>query len=115
MPAGPPPGEGGRCDGGDPSRERTGTNCFCCHSQFGVAGSAVGAVDRVIVVGADGKGVDMAVNPYGNFFRHRKLEPPLRARVVLVDGQVREMRGDAPHGSCNACHVEGGLAAILGR
>lgn len=93
------------CADGDPDRERYGTDCLCCHTgQFSVAGSVSPAVARVVVTDATGNRFDIAVNPYGNFFRHTPLVAPLRASLVFTDGGTREMRGDAPSGACNGCH-----------
>jgi hypothetical protein len=98
-----PASQGGRPDG-DETRERAGSNCFTCHSQFSVAGTAQsGGVRKIELTDSDGAKAIMYPNPYGNFFRHVRLEPPFDIRVTMKDGSIREMR-DAPHGSCNACH-----------
>jgi len=98
------------CADGDPLQERYGTDCLCCHrNEFGVAGSVDLAGDAppvalVIVEDRSGVRAQMAPNPYGNFFRHVQLQPPLRAWVVGRDGGVAAMGMEAPHGSCNRCH-----------
>lgn len=89
------------------TKERYGTSCLCCHAnEFGVAGSLPrdAGVSSVVVVDRDGRSTDMASDVFDNFFQHRQLTPPLRATVRFADGAVSSMKGDAPHGSCNACH-----------
>jgi hypothetical protein len=54
----------------------------------------------------------MMPNGYGNFFRHEPLVPPLAASLVSPDGQTVEMRGEAPHGSCNRCHTLAGAGLL---
>ena len=96
------------------AEERHGTDCVCCHEEFGVAGSidpAGSSVALVRVVDARGRRAEMVPNPYGNFFRHFALEPPLTVSVQGQDGTWLPMRDPAPHGSCNRCHrAEGGPA-----
>jgi hypothetical protein len=96
----------GPCRDGDPNRERWGTSCLCCHTHdFGVAGSVAkgsGVVD-VFVEDRDGRTAQMSPDIFDNFFRHRKLTPPLVATVTFADGEQRVMPA-APHGSCNGCH-----------
>jgi hypothetical protein len=96
----------GPCGDGDPNHERWGTSCLCCHRHdFGVAGSIAkgsGVVD-ILVEDRDGRTAEMSPDIFDNFFRHRKLTPPLVATITFVDGEQRVMR-DAPHGSCNGCH-----------
>ncbi len=107
---GPRPG----CIDGKREEQRHGTACLCCHSaEFGVAGS----VDRegppvVRVVVSDGHGnvADAVPNGFGNFFRHLKLTPPLRATVYGADGRTLTMRAPASSGDCNSCHRRGGEA-----
>ncbi len=97
----------GACDDGDPTRERWGANCLCCHAdEFGVAGSLPkdAGIATVFVVDNDGRTAEMSPDIFDNFFRHRKLTPPLRATVRFTDGSARSMKSPAPHGSCNACH-----------
>src|SRR5262245_37393647 len=99
------------CIDGDESRERHGTDCLCCHAEdFSVAGSIASspsAIARVEVTDSAGFELVMPVDPYGNFFQHEAVVPPLRARTVDVRGEVRTMTGEAPHGSCNRCHRPG--------
>jgi hypothetical protein len=96
----------GPCRDGDPNRERWGTSCLCCHTHdFGVAGSIAegsGVVD-ILVEDRDGRTAQMSPDIFDNFFRHRKLSPPLVATVTFADGDQRVMPA-APHGSCNGCH-----------
>lgn len=106
----------GACRSGEPSLERHGTSCMCCHEgTFSVAGSIArdAGVAWILVTDRDGRNLQMAVNPHDNFFRHRQLNPPLTATIVFEDGEVRTMREPAPHGSCNGCHGE--TAKTLGR
>ena len=104
------------CIDGDPDRESFGTDCLCCHTgQFSVAGSVAPNVARVLVTDSVGERFDIAVNPYGNFFRHAPLVPPLKASIVLADGGTRAMEGAAPSGACNACHGETATAARIGQ
>ncbi len=107
------PAEQRYCSGGDPLRERYGTDCLCCHEELGVAGSVDvdgPPIARVVVTDARGRRAIMAPNPYGNFFRHVRLEPPLEVLVEAVDGRVLEMQSKSPHGSCNGCHRPEGPA-----
>ncbi len=96
----------GLCRDGDPNRERWGTSCLCCHTHdFGVAGSVAprsGVVD-ILIEDRNGRTAEMSPNIFDNFFRHRKLTPPLVATITFADGEQRVMR-DSPHGSCNGCH-----------
>ncbi len=109
-----PPDDAAACDPGDPQRERHGTSCLCCHTgDFTVAGSidlTGPAVARVEVTDGFGNRAVMSPNPYGNFFRHNPLVPPLRVKVVGPDGSERSMRMPAPHTNCNECHRPGGAA-----
>jgi hypothetical protein len=94
------------CRDGDPDRERWGTSCLCCHTHdFGVAGSIAPSsqVVDIFVEDRDGRTAEMSPDIFDNFFRHRKLTPPLVATVTFADGDRRVMR-EVPHGSCNACH-----------
>lgn len=105
----------GPCTEGDPSKERHGSSCLCCHkSDFGVAGSvaADAGIAEIIVWDKNGDTAQMAPNPHDNFFRRRKLEPPISAVIFFDDGTQKTMSAPAPHGSCNACH--GQSVAMLG-
>jgi hypothetical protein len=104
----------GPCRDGSEWQQRHGTSCLCCHKEFGVAGSVAhdGGVATILITDSEGRQVEMAPNPYDNFFRHRQLTPPFRAQLTFADGEVRRMSKDAPHGSCNACH--GSIASALG-
>jgi hypothetical protein len=111
--SGPPPGEGGPRDG-DIFDQRSGSNCFACHTQFRVAGTIKDRdVARVELTDRNGVEARMVPNEHGNFFRHHLLEPPFDVRIVYRDGRVRKM-DEAPHGSCNACHhdLPGGRGAL---
>jgi len=104
------------CREGDPAAERWGTDCLCCHEELGVAGSVDPAgptIARVVVVDGRGRRAVMSPNPYGNFFRHVQLEPPLEIRVEGPDGSVSVMQGLSPHGSCNRCHGQAGGPAVV--
>jgi hypothetical protein len=102
--------QGGHPDG-DEARERAGSNCFTCHSQFSVAGTVhTREVAKIELVDQENVRSIMYPNPYGNFFRHIALVPPFDVRLTMKDGTVREMR-NAPHGSCNACHNDLGTRA----
>lgn len=98
----------GPCRDGSEWRQRHGTSCVCCHKEFGVAGSVAhdAGVATVLVTDRNGREVEIAPNPFDNFFRHARMEPPLRAKIVFNNGEVRAMSEAAPHGSCNACHGE---------
>jgi hypothetical protein len=115
----PMPPDASSCRNGDEAVQRHGTPCLCCHGdEFGVAGSidpAGPAVARIVVTGADGDVADMALNPFGNFFRHFPLATPVSAVVVSPDGRSIAMRELAPSADCNACHYAGGpVAPIVG-
>jgi hypothetical protein len=89
---------------GDPDRERAGTNCFACHSQFKLAGTVRDpSIEYVDIRDTNGIATRLYPNGNRNFFRHHLLEPPFEVIMVGVDGRRRVMH-DAPHGSCNACH-----------
>ncbi len=109
-----PPADAASCDQGDPKRERFGTNCLCCHTgDFTVAGSIdlLGApVARVVVTDANGNRAEMTPDPFGNFFRHVPLSPPLTAVAFGPDGRARAMQMPAPHAACNECHHPNGVA-----
>ena len=94
----------GACVDGSEFVQRHGTNCVCCHTEFGVAGSVMhdAGVVEVLVTDRNGVEVEIAPNPFDNFFRHYALEPPFRAQITMADGSVRVMDERAPHGSCNA-------------
>ena len=102
----PVPADFGPCRDGNPARERWGTSCLCCHTgEFGVAGSLApdsGVVD-IFVEDRDGRTAEMSPDIFDNFFRHRKLTPPLSTTITFADGDQRRMQA-VPHGSCNACH-----------
>lgn len=105
------------CALGDEKRERWGTACLCCHADtFGVGGSLSRErnVARIVVRDGFGDVADMTPNPFSNFFQHLKLRGELDAEIHMKDGQVRRMKGKAPHGDCNQCHGEGGAAGLLG-
>jgi hypothetical protein len=109
-----PPADAASCEPGDPKRERYGTNCLCCHTgDFTVAGSIDllgGPVARVVVTDSAGNRAEMAPDPYGNFFRHAPLIPPLTAVAFGPDGRARAMQMPAPHAACNECHRPDGVA-----
>jgi hypothetical protein len=95
------------CIDGDEHAQRYGTDCLCCHDEFGVAGSvdkASSEIESVEVTGTEGGLNWMVPNSFGNFFRHHKLTPPLTATVKYADGRVVTMVSKAPHGGCNRCH-----------
>jgi hypothetical protein len=98
----------GPCREGSKWHQRHGTSCLCCHQEFGVAGSVLhdAGIATVLVTDRNGEELEIAPNPFDNFFRHHKMTPPLRAQIVFRDGEVRTMEHAAPHGSCNACHGE---------
>lgn len=100
--------EVGPCRDASEWQQRHGTSCICCHSEFGVAGSIAhdAGVSHVLITDKNGRELEIAPNPFDNFFRHQKMTPPLRAQIVFDDGEVRSMSAPAPHGSCNACHGE---------
>jgi hypothetical protein len=104
------------CTNGDETVQRRGSPCLCCHAgEFGVAGSvdpASAPVAKVLVVDRAGASAEMAPNPFGNFFRHTFLEPPLTATIVAADGRSWTMQ-DAPSGDCNGCHRADGAALPL--
>ena len=105
------------CVDGDLERQRHGTECLCCHgSEFTVAGSIAAdsrPVRTVIVEDSQGGSAVMSPNPFGNFFRHSPLVPPLRATIVGEDGKVATMPFLAPDAACNRCHRLGGEASML--
>jgi hypothetical protein len=105
------------CIDGDRDHERFATDCLCCHkNEFSMAGSIAAdsaPVAAVVVEDAVGGSAVASPNPFGNFFRHNRLVPPLRATIVGVDGQRISMQSPAPDGACNRCHREGGEAAML--
>jgi hypothetical protein len=105
------------CAPGDRAVQRHGARCLCCHSdEFSFAGSvdARGGVAQVTVTDARGETRKVAPNLFGNFFGHFPLTPPFRASVTRADGRVSEMRADAPHADCNACHAAGGPTRPIG-
>lgn len=99
------------CEDGDPRVQRHGTDCLCCHAgQFSVAGSLAedeARVRQIVVTDAAGATLIMAPNPYGNFFRHAPVAPPLRAWIVDDGGQTYAMQAPIDDGACNRCHREG--------
>jgi hypothetical protein len=105
------------CADGDPSVERFGTDCLCCHkNEFSVAGSIAHdspPVATVIVEDSVGGSAVASPNPFGNFFRHNRLVPPLRATIIGVDGKAITMSAPAPDGACNRCHRDGGAVPML--
>jgi hypothetical protein len=124
----PPPNEGAppaalalasarACADGDPTGQRHGATCLCCHSdEFGVAGSVDPTgppIARVVVTDATGDTATMVPNAFANFFRHFPMTPPFRAAVYAPDGRALEMRAAAPSADCNRCHFTGGSMPIL--
>ena len=105
------------CADGDVERQRHGTECLCCHGgEFTVAGSIATdsrPVRTVIVEDSQGNSAVMSPNPFGNFFRHSPLVPPLRVTIVGEDGKSATMPFLAPDAACNRCHRQGGDASIL--
>jgi hypothetical protein len=101
-----------RCADGDPTEQRHGATCLCCHSdEFGVGGSVDrggSPVTRVVVTDARGDVASMAPNLFANFFRHFPMSGPFRAVVVGPDGRTASMKADSPSADCNACHYAGG-------
>ncbi len=95
--------------------ERHGTDCACCHDEFGLSGSVApgSGITRIRLSDGAGLRLDVAVNPYENFFRHVELQQPVLASVVLADGTEIGMKAPAP-GNCNACHQEGSPLGLLG-
>lgn len=124
-------------DGGNAASARMnpGTACIACHARadaavftaagtvyptlhepdlcFGVSMNAADPV-TVEVTDAQGRGASMTTNSGGNFYHRLALTPPLRV-AVRRGGAVRVMRGEAPHGDCNACHSEWGREGAPGR
>ena len=95
------------CRDGSESVQRYGTDCLCCHAEFGVAGSVDHEgprIARITVLGAEGGKAEMAPNEFDNFFRHIQLTPPLEVTVLGVDGLTSTMPMPADSGSCNRCH-----------
>ena len=101
-------GDVGPCREGAAFDQRHGTSCLCCHHEYGVAGSVAhdAGVRVVLVTDKNGQELEIAPNPFDNFFRHYEMTPPLRAQIVFTNGETRTMEHAAPHGSCNACHGE---------
>lgn len=97
------------CQDGEPTQERYGTDCLCCHGgDLSVAGSvdrANTAILRIEVEDAQGARLVMPINAYGNFFQHLNVVPPLIARRIDEDGSVHTMKASVQHGSCNQCHT----------
>jgi hypothetical protein len=94
------------CDEGEPTMQRWGTDCLCCHDgQFSMAGSV--AIDAEVAEIRVTDGTNQAIvapNIHANFFRHVQLNPPLRASLVFTDGHEVAMQKPAPDGACNRCH-----------
>ena len=105
-----------QCEGGDRTREQHGTDCLCCHEEYGAAGSVeIGGppVRRISLTDATGYEVIVTPNPYGNFFVRMPLTAPLAVAVEGMDGQV--FRKEAvEHGSCNRCHTGGEVRRVYG-
>lgn len=69
----------------------------------------------VVLTGADGKSVSLAVNSYsGNFSYTGLLALPYKAKVV-VGGKERKMSAAQTNGDCNACHTQTGTSDAPGR
>ncbi|AKV03011.1 hypothetical protein AKJ09_09674 [Labilithrix luteola] len=68
---------------------------------YGVDGKTTGTT--VILHGADGESLTLAVNASGNFFTELPLALPYTAEVVR-DGKSRTMKTEATDGDCNTCH-----------
>jgi hypothetical protein len=117
LPIAVPPPAPSACQDGDENEQRWSTDCICCHTEFGVAGSVdpLGpAVARVLVTDVHGAQDDMAPNPYSNFFRHLQLKGPLSVTVFSPDGRALTMPLLAPDGACNRCHRDkGGTAPMV--
>ncbi len=86
-----------------------------CYGYTGtIPGGGEGAA-RVELVDAEGQSLRLTVNLAGNFLTRTALRFPLRsARVVGPTGRVSAMRGEVPHGDCNACHTRDGSTTVPG-
>jgi mono/diheme cytochrome c family protein len=76
---------------------------------FGVGNGA-----QVIVEGADGKVLALAVNRAGNFMTEAPMALPYRVKVVRA-GKELVMKAPATSGDCNACHTSIGASEAAGR
>jgi mono/diheme cytochrome c family protein len=65
---------------------------------------------QVVITGADGKKLTLAVNRAGNFMTEEAIALPYKASVVR-GGKTRSMKTAQDDGDCNKCHTaEGGDA-----
>ncbi|MEW5850770.1 MAG: hypothetical protein AB2A00_18425 [Myxococcota bacterium] len=109
--------DAGGCEEGNPDEERRGTDCLCCHEEFGIAGtfSRESVPPRWVKVrDATGAVFTMGLNTHGNFFHFTKVTPPIEAWTEDADGGVlNRMQARVAESSCNRCHREGGEAGGL--
>lgn len=68
---------------------------------YGVDGKVTGTT--VIIHGADGESLTLAVNASGNFYTETPVALPYTAEVIR-NGSSRTMKTEATDGDCNTCH-----------
>jgi hypothetical protein len=114
---------------------RPGAACFSCHDDIGRGFLAAGTVyptahepddcsgidgtaegTEVVLVGADGQSLTLAVNAAGNFriSAYAALALPFQARIRR-QGKERAMPTPQTNGDCNFCHTERGAQGAPGR
>jgi hypothetical protein len=111
-----------------------GTACIQCHNtgneapRFSIAGTVYPTVHepdlcngaapsagvQVVITGADGQTVTLALNAAGNFFTQIAVAMPYRAKVTTATGQ-RAMTAAQTSGDCNGCHTASGANGAPGR
>jgi len=69
---------------------------------------------QVVITGADGRMITLAVNAVGNFSTTTPVVTPYRAKVVRA-GLERIMPVPQTTGNCNSCHTEQGANGAPGR
>lgn len=122
-----------RGDHGSSSMHPGGT-CIDCHTtnsedgpRYAIAGTVFptahepddcfgyGARDATVVItGADGTTLNLAVNGAGNFYSRRSVALPYTAKVIIGD-RTREMTTPQTKGDCNSCHTTDGAEKAPGR
>jgi hypothetical protein len=125
----------GGCVESPSARRNVGEDCGSCHREggkapevkFTAAGTVfaartgppleTGAGELTVVLrDAEGRTVELATNPAGNFYSTRPLRYPVQVEVRARDGTVtRSPAGCCSQGSCNACHLEKAAGGAHGR
>lgn len=110
-----------------------GSSCASCHksgseaNSFTIAGTVYKTAHEptscngvsvsgatVVISGANGATLTLAVNAAGNFMSTQPVALPYQAKVVYAGGTLA-MRTQQTVGDCNSCHTQSGASGAPGR